>query len=95
MTQLAALCHSFLVGETNSVMTAFKKFGCTNLSREVGRGIERRFDVEVHRTPVKFKSRYGHTGEYYRYTLLRTSKNKKGIEAMKKYVSEQLKSKAK
>lgn len=93
MTQLAAIAHSFLKGETNSIMTAFKKFNCTNLPREVGRGIERRFGVEITRVPVKFKSTYGHTGEYYRYTLIPTSKNKKGMAAMRKYIQEQMKSK--
>lgn len=91
MTQLAAIAHSFLKGESNSIMTAFRKFNCTNLPREVGRSIERKFGVEVHRVPVKFKSTYGHTGEYVRYTLLPISKNKKGIKAMRKYVAEQMK----
>lgn len=90
MTQLAAICLSYLKGESNSIMTAFKKFYCTNLPRENGRGIERNFGVELHAVPVKFTSVYKHKGVYYRYTLLKTSKNKKGIEKMKKYVKEQL-----
>lgn len=90
MTQLSAICASFLKGESNSIMTAFKKFHCTNLPREVGRSIERRFCVDVHRVPVKFTSTYGHKGEYYRYTLLKTPKNKPGIKKMAEYVLKQL-----
>jgi hypothetical protein len=90
MTATSALAYALLKGETVSIMTAFKRFGITNAPREIGRAIERKFDVEVHRVPVKFKSTYGHTGEYYRYTLLRTSKNRKGMTAMKKYVQEQM-----
>lgn len=89
MTQVAAICHSFLNGETNSIMTAFQRFGCTNLPREVGRSVERKFGVEIHRVPIKFKSRYGHKGEYFRYTLIKTSKNKNGIKKMRDYVKEQ------
>jgi hypothetical protein len=91
MTQLAAIAQSFLKGETNSIMTAFRKFNCTNLPREVGRSIERKFGVEVTKVPVKFKSTYGHTGEYFNYTLLRTPSNKKGIQKMEEYVSKQTK----
>ena len=91
MTQLSAICHSFLKGESNSIMTAFRKFNCTNLPREVGRGIERRFGVKIHRVPVKFKSTYGHVGEFFRYTLIPTSSNKPGMKKMRKYVEEQMK----
>lgn len=88
LTQNAAIAYSFLRGETNSIMTAFQKFNCTNLPREVGRGIERKFGVSIHRIPVKFKSTYGHTGEYYRYTLLKTSKNIQGMKKMAKYIKD-------
>lgn len=90
MTQISAIAFSFLKGESNSIMSAFKKFYCTNLPREVGRSIERKFGVKVHRTPVEFKSTYGHTGTYIRYTLLRTSENKEGRKKMIEYVGKQL-----
>lgn len=90
MTQLSAICMSFLRGESNSIMTAFKKFSCTNLPREVGRSVERKFGIKIHRVPIKFTSTYGRKGEYYRYTLLRTSSNKSGIKKMTEYVQEQV-----
>lgn len=90
MTQVAAIAHSYLKGESNSIMTAFQKFNCTNLPRENGRSIERKFGVKLQAVPVKFKSHYGHTGVYYRYTLLNTSQNKDGIKKMKEYVRNQI-----
>ncbi len=91
MTQIAAIAHSYLKGESNSIMTAFKKFNCTNLPRENGRSIERKFGVKLHPVPVKFKSDYGHTGVYYRYTLLKTPQNKDGIKKMEQYIASQTK----
>lgn len=93
MTQVCFIALSYLKGESNSIMTAFQKFACTNLPRENGRSIERKFGVELTRVPVRFKSKYGRMGEYYRYTLLPTSKNKPGIKKMKQYVNEQSKPK--
>lgn len=90
MTQLCAICISFLKGETNSIMTAFKKFNCTNLPREIGRSVIRKFKVEIQKVPVKFTSQYGHKGEYYNYTLLKTRTNKEGRERMKQYCLKQL-----
>lgn len=90
MTQVCAIAFSYLKGESNSIMTAFEKFNCTNLPRENGRSIERKFGVSLQKVPVPFTSTYGHKGEYYRYTLLRTRENKDGREKMKKYCLEQL-----
>jgi hypothetical protein len=90
MTQLSAICFSYLKGETNSIMTAFKKFNCTNLPRENGRAVERKFGVKLKKIPKKFVSVYGHTGEYFSYNLPRTNDNKPGIKRMKDYVLEQL-----
>lgn len=90
MTQTAAIAYSFLAGESNSIMTAFKKFYCTNLPREVGRSIERKFGVKIHRVAVKFTSTYGRVGEYYRYTLLKTSENFDGIKRMTQYVIKEI-----
>lgn len=90
MTQTAAIAQSFLNGETNSIMTAFRKFLCTNLPREVGRSIERKFGVTIHRTPVKFYSTFNkRKGIYYNYTLLKTSDNKEGVKKMREYIKSQ------
>ena len=86
MTQLSAICFSLLSGDVLSIMTGFKQFGVTNIPREIGRGVERRFGVEVSKTPVKFKSRYGHTGEYYQYRLNKASHNFPGMQKMAKYI---------
>lgn len=90
MTQLAAIAYSYLKGESNSIMTAFQKFNCTNLPRENGRSIERKFGVQLHHVPVRFKSTYGHSGEYYRYTLIKTKDNLPGIKRMATYISKSI-----
>lgn len=92
MTALAALASALVRGESVSIMTGFKDFLITNVPREIGRSIERKFDVRVHRVPVKFKSTYGRTGEYFRYTLIPTSENRPGIKRMREYIKEQVES---
>lgn len=89
MTQKAALCKALIDGEVLSIMDGFRKFGISNLPREVGRSIEREFDVRVSRTPKKSKTRYGTTCNFYQYRLNQTPYNRDGIKAMKKYIKEQ------
>ena len=86
MTQISAIAYSYLIGESNSIMTAFKKFNCTNLPRENGRSIVRKFGVKLQKVPVKFTSTYGHKGEYFRYTLLKTRENLPGMRKMATYI---------
>ncbi|HRP30501.1 MAG TPA: hypothetical protein PKV73_01350 [Agriterribacter sp.] len=86
MTQTAAIALALLKGEVISIKTAFNQFGCTNAPREIGRSIERKFDVKVSKTPVKFTSRYGKSGIYYQYRLNRTDYNADGIKKMLDYV---------
>jgi len=94
MTQKAAICEALLKGEVLSVMTAFRQFGCTNISREVGRSIEREFGIIVSRMSKPFKSRYGHVGVYFEYRLNPLIKcNKEGIKKMRAYVDSQKKCK--
>jgi len=82
------ICKSLLKGEVLSVMTAFKWFGCTNISREIGRSIEREFLVYVSKVRKDFISRYGQPGFYYEYRLNHTDQNLEGISKMQAYVSE-------
>jgi len=90
MTQVAAICKALLDGQTLSIMTAFKMFNCTNLPRELSRGVEQKFGVKVSKEKVDFISTYGERpGYYFRYRLNRTEYNHKGIELMRKYVSQQ------
>ena len=93
MTATAHLALSLLNGETVSIMTGFKKFLITNIPREVGRSIERKFGVRLQRVPVKFVSTYGHSGQYFRYTLLAIRENKDGIKRMKAYVKSEIEKK--
>jgi hypothetical protein len=93
MTQRAALCQALLNGETLSIMDGFKKFGITNLPREISRGVERTFSVKVVRVPKNRKTRYGTSCNYYEYNLnARDVANKKGVNMMKEYVRKQLNS---
>lgn len=88
MTQVAAIAESLLKGEVLSIMDGFKKFACTNLPRELSRSIEQKFGVELTKTPTKFKSVYGHKGEYYKYRLPTTTQNLTGIQLMRNYVQQ-------
>lgn len=91
MTQTAAIAKALLEGERLSIMDGFRKFGCTNIPREVSRSIEQKFEVELNREPVTFKSKYGRVGEYFRYSLDPNRKvNRDGVKAMKEYVKSQI-----
>ena len=87
MTQKAAIAKALLHGRTISIKTAFDQFGCTNAPREIGRGIIDAFGVSIRKTPVKFKSRYGKSGIYFKYKLNKSAK-KLGIKKMREYIME-------
>lgn len=89
MTQKAALCKALIDGEVLSIMDGFKKLGITNIPREIGRSVEREFNVEVSRTPRKSVTRYGTTCNFYQYRLNKTPYNRDGIRAMKRYIKQQ------
>lgn len=90
MTQIAAIAYSLLKGDVLTIMDGFKKFACSNLPRELSRGIEKKFDLFISRDKVTFVSQYGQSGYYYRYRLNRSPRNKAGIELLQQYVKEQL-----
>lgn len=85
-TQIAAIAYHLLRGKKISTMNAFNYFGCTNAPREIGRSIERKFGVTVERIPQRFVSRYGQTGIFFVYKLIRKDENIKGINKMIEYV---------
>lgn len=89
MTQTAAICQALLEGKVLSIMTGFQMFSCTNLPRELSRSIEQKFDVTISKSPTKFTSKYGQSGQYYRYRLNTSEHNLPGIEKMRSYVAEQ------
>lgn len=91
MTSKAALCKALLDGRVVNIKNGFELFGITNIPREIGRSVERCFGVEVSRTDMDGKSRYGQPTVWVNYRLNRINQNKDGIEKMKKYIDEQSK----
>lgn len=90
MTQIAAICKALLDGNVLSIMTGFKMFACTNLPRELSRGVEKKFGVKISKERVDFVSKYGQPGFYFRYRLNRTDYNKEGISKMYEYLSKEM-----
>jgi len=89
MTQTAALCKALLAGEILSILTGFILCGCTNVPREIGRSIERKFGLVIDRERVEAKNRYGNPCSYVKYSLNRRKKeNNEGIKKMTAYVLE-------
>lgn len=90
MTSKAALCLALLEGRVLNIKNGFELFGITNIPREIGRSVERAFDVQVSRTTMVGKSRYGQECTWCNYRLNRTEYNKQGIEKMREYIRQQL-----
>jgi hypothetical protein len=88
MNAKTALIKSLLSGDILSIKTCFNTIGLTNLPREIGRMVERPFNVKVSRTQMTGKSRYGTPITWYEYRLNQTTYNQKGISEMAKYVME-------
>jgi len=86
-TQISAICESLLRGETLDIFKGMKWFGVSNMPREIGRSIERKFGVKVDRTKIEFTSRFGMKGYYYEYKLPKSPENKEGIIRMAEYIS--------
>lgn len=89
MTQKAYIAKALLQGRVLSIMDGFREFLCTNLPREISRSIEQEFKVRVSKTPVKFTSKSGRHGVFFRYRLNTTSYNKRGMKKMIQYVQDQ------
>lgn len=90
MTAKAALCKALLEGNVLNVKNCFKTIGLSNCAREISRMVEEPFGVEVSRTPMKGKSKYGTTVTWVDYYLLKSKRNLDGIKKMKKYIKEQI-----
>jgi hypothetical protein len=88
MTQIAALAKSLLSGEVISIKNAYFDYGISNIAREIGRSIERKFNVEVSRVKKEGISRYGQSIVWFEYRLNKTDFNSKGIAEMSKYIVE-------
>lgn len=86
MNQRCAIIKSLLDGKVLSTWNGFQWFGCTNMPREIGRAVERKFNVKVSRVTVEKKTRYGEECSFTEYRLNRTDYNALGILLMEKYV---------
>lgn len=98
MTAKAALCYHLLKGDVLTVGTAFRIIGITNISREIGRNIERRsgkgnagFGVTVSRLRKEGKNRYKSYATWNEYRLNLTGYNAAGVKRMKEYLKKQAK----
>ena len=91
MNATAAICSSLLKGETLTIKTAFDRFGISNLPREIGRSVERKFGVYVSKTRIEGKSRYGVPCSWFQYRLNPLIEdNRIGVQKMLAYVQSQL-----
>lgn len=87
MNAIAAISQALLRGEILTIKTAFRDFGVSNLPREVGRSIERKFGIRVSKLQREGKSRFGVPIYFYEYRLNKDDpSNSKGILAMIEYV---------
>lgn len=88
MNQTAAIAKALLNKETLNIKTAFVEFGCSNLPREIGRSIERKFLVDINKIRKEGKSRYGLYSTWYNYKLVASKNRKEAIKKMRDYVKE-------
>jgi hypothetical protein len=91
MNAKAALCLALLEGHVLNIKNCVKLVGLTNCSREIGRMVEKPFGVQVSRTPMKGMSRYKVSVTWVNYRLNHAEYNLPGIEKMKAYVREHMK----
>jgi hypothetical protein len=89
MNAIAAISQALLRGEILTIKTAFRDFGVSNLPREVGRSVERKFGVRISKLQKEGKSRFGVPVYFYEYRLNKDDPiNKSGIEIMRQYVQD-------
>lgn len=86
MNQKAALCDALIRGKVLNIKNGFYLFGITNVPREIGRSVERSFDVRVSRKQMEGQSRYGLPCIWVDYFLEPSDENKEGIKKMMDYV---------
>jgi hypothetical protein len=78
MNATTAIGLAFLKGEVLTIKTAFRDFGITNLPRECGRLIERKFGLKLTRVRKEGVTRYGIPCSWNEYRLPDTEYNKVG-----------------
>jgi hypothetical protein len=86
MNATTALAMAFLDGKVLTIKTAFRDFGITNLPRECGRLIERKFNVQLVKVRKTGVTRYNIPCSWFEYRLPTTDYNKEGRAKMEEYV---------
>lgn len=86
MTAKAAICKALLLGRVLNIKNGFTWFGVTNIPREIGRGVERAFNVKCERTNQTGTTRYLQPCEWIDYKLYPTQENLPGIKLMVAYI---------
>lgn len=89
MNATAHIAEAFLKGRVLSIKKGFRLFGVTNMPREVGRLIERRFKIKVNRTWKAGFTRYNIPCSWIDYRLVPTKRNLPARKRMRKYINEQ------
>jgi hypothetical protein len=89
MNATAAIAKSLLAGHTLNIKSAFRLFGVTNLPREIGRLIERRFHIRVNRQWHCGLTRYNIPCNWVDYSLKRDKLPKAKLLAMREYIAQQ------
>jgi len=91
MNSISAIGLALLRGEILTIKTAFEDFGVSNLPREASRSIEQKFGIRLSKIRVSGKTRYGIPVSFNQYRLNKSDpQNQKGIELLKKYISDHL-----
>lgn len=90
MTSKAALVKALLDGKVLNIKNGFHLLSITNVPREIGRSVERAFNVEVKRTPREGTSKYGQPCVWVDYSLEKKESNKEGIAKMRVYLAENM-----
>jgi|694.fasta_scaffold26070_8 hypothetical protein len=85
-TAKAALCKHLLEGKILNIKNCFTLIGLTNCPREIGRMVERAFNVTVDRTEVVGTSRYGQHCKWVDYSFNKKIQNQDNLKKMKDYV---------
>lgn len=82
------MVKALLDGRVINIKNCFREIGLTNAPREISRMVEKKFGVEVSRTPRKGKNRYGTKVTWVDYRLNRSEHNINGIIKMDRYLEE-------
>lgn len=86
----AALLFALISNKTVSIKTGFNQFGITNVPREIGRSVERKFGVKVDKKRIDYKTQYGIHGYYYEYRLNKSKQNRDNVKKIYDFISKNM-----